>query len=227
MSFSTGFSPKLLGMILSRRRSSRKRCSRAMASQELNKLPPDTASLRAALVMNVRRPECDEQPSKPSSRNITTNQFTMLFAVIGPPRSEQTIGPKRIVSSLSSIRARRRSQWIGIRRPERFLAIASQTLSDHPMLPLPSSTIDHSSPAISQARRPALTASSMMTRLRRGYLDRLAYPSMRLSMPGVITLACRPAITLSLNGSHESARTPGEGSVETLDAKRDEAAALC
>src|SRR5215207_2429316 len=62
------------------------------------------------------------------------------------------------------------------------------------MLPWPSRTIDHSRPAISQARKPALTPSSTMTRLRRGYLDLRTYPSMRLSMPGVITLACRPAM---------------------------------
>ena len=43
-------------------------------------------------VMNARRPECDEQPSKPSARYVRLNQTTMLIGVIAPPRSERMTG---------------------------------------------------------------------------------------------------------------------------------------
>jgi hypothetical protein len=42
--------------------------------------------LRAARVMKLRRPECDEQPPKLSSLNRVTNQLTTLFAVRCPAR---------------------------------------------------------------------------------------------------------------------------------------------
>ena len=44
------------------------------------------------MVMKVRRPECEEQPSTPRSLNIATNQFTMLLAFIRPPRAETITG---------------------------------------------------------------------------------------------------------------------------------------
>src|SRR6516165_10703289 len=50
--------------------------------------------LRAATVMKLRRPECDEQPSKPSSWNSATNQLTMLFAFRCDPRYERITGPR-------------------------------------------------------------------------------------------------------------------------------------
>jgi hypothetical protein len=40
--------------------------------------------------MNVRRPECDEQPFKPTLWNARLNQTTTLSGVIWPPRSERT-----------------------------------------------------------------------------------------------------------------------------------------
>ena len=79
-----------------------------MASEELHiaQAPAGQSDFASRLGDEVRRPECDEQPSSSSSANIVTNQLTMLFAVISPPRSERMIGPKRPVSSLSSINAR-------------------------------------------------------------------------------------------------------------------------
>ena len=44
-------------------------------------------------VMNVRRPECDEQPLRPMLRNTRLNQTTILNGVIGPPRSDRMTGP--------------------------------------------------------------------------------------------------------------------------------------
>src|ERR1700730_14741679 len=54
--------------------------------------PPARWTSRAARVMNVRRPEWDEQPARPIPRYARANQLTMLIGVIGPPRSDLTTG---------------------------------------------------------------------------------------------------------------------------------------
>jgi hypothetical protein len=50
--------------------------------------------LRAAPVMKVRRPECDEQPSKPRSEKSAANQLTTLVGRKWPPRVERMTGPE-------------------------------------------------------------------------------------------------------------------------------------
>jgi hypothetical protein len=51
-----------------------------------------------ARVMNVRRPECDEQPSRPAARYAMAHQLTMPAGVIGPPRSDRLTGPEPVVT---------------------------------------------------------------------------------------------------------------------------------
>ena len=67
-----------------------------MTSKQLD-IPQGTTGLvdkpRAARVINVRRPEWDEQPCKPTLRNARLNQTTILNGVIGPPRSDRMTGP--------------------------------------------------------------------------------------------------------------------------------------
>ena len=61
------------------------------------KLPPALNTSRAALVIKVRRPECDEQPSRPSAWNAVANQITMLTGRIALTykfnRDEPHVGP--------------------------------------------------------------------------------------------------------------------------------------
>src|ERR1700722_7597302 len=97
-----------------------------------------------------------------------------------------------ILSKLRS--ARRRSGCMGMRRPPRFLAIASWIARMSATLPRASRTIDHSSWAISQARSPALTDKRIITRSRagNGALDVLR--NIRRNIWGVTTLACLPGI---------------------------------
>ena len=63
---------------------------------------------RAARVMNVRRPEWDEQPSRPTARYAIANQLTMLTGVIGPPRSDRMTGPVPVVILRQAAKAARR-----------------------------------------------------------------------------------------------------------------------
>ena len=97
--------------------------------------------LRAATVMKLRRPECDEQPSKPSSLNSAANQLTTLLALRCEPRYERITGPTGSVSRASRSRARRRSGCIGMRLPPRFFAMASRTLRVPETRPCASRTI--------------------------------------------------------------------------------------
>lgn len=73
------------------------------------RLQPARCALRAAEVMNVHRPECDEQPTTPSSAKSWTNQLTILFGRIGPRRADWITGPKPPASCLRIVRARRQS----------------------------------------------------------------------------------------------------------------------
>ncbi len=52
--------------------------------------------------MNVRRPKCEEQPSKPISAFVVANQFMMLRAGITIRSDYQLIGPNGQYASLMS-----------------------------------------------------------------------------------------------------------------------------
>src|ERR1700677_3368992 len=116
--------------------------------------------------MKLRRPECDEQPSKPNSLNSVTNQLTTLFAFRWDPRYERITGPIGGVVWARRSKARRRSGCIGIRRPPRFFAMTSRTLIVPDTRPCGSRTIDQLRPAISQARRPAFMERRIIARSR-------------------------------------------------------------
>jgi hypothetical protein len=77
-------------------------------------------------------------------------------------------------------------------------ALLSDEVSDIDRVGHPTSGVEHidqSSPAISQARRPAFTESKIIARSRSGNdEERETWRSMRRSMGGVITLACLPGI---------------------------------
>src|ERR1019366_9986823 len=107
--------------------------------------------------MNVRRPEWDEQPFRPTARYAIANQLTMVTGVIGPPRSDRTTEPRPSVMPRQSERAARRSEWSGINRPLFFLAAQLRSSMTDPMSPAGPSTIGQVNLAISLARRPALT----------------------------------------------------------------------
>ena len=123
--------------------------------------PPALEISRADKVMNVRRPECDEQPFSPNSTYRSLNQLTTLLGVIAPPLCERMTGPVRgrPCSLFSLSKADLSSWWIGSRRARPFLAMPLPINNDAPTRPLGSSTMLHSSPAISQARSPALKLS--------------------------------------------------------------------
>jgi len=146
--------------------------------------------------MKLRRPECDEQPSKPRSEYNVRNQFTMEFAFKCEPRYERIIGPMGSVVRSNRSRAWRSSGCVGTRRPPRFFAILSLTFIVPDTRPRGSRTIAQSSPAISHARNPALTDRSIITRSRSGVDECEIRRSMRLSIAGVTTLACFPGIGL-------------------------------
>jgi hypothetical protein len=75
----------------------------------------------------------------------------------------------------------------------RFFAMASRTLMVPETRPRGSSTLDQSSPAISQARKPALIESNIIARSRAGCEDEHeTWRSMRFNIGGVTTLACLP-----------------------------------
>ena len=60
------------------------RLDRPVASEQLDVAQRATCpcTSRAARVMNVRRPECDEQPCRPMCRNARLNQTTMLSGLM-------------------------------------------------------------------------------------------------------------------------------------------------
>jgi hypothetical protein len=72
--------------------------------------------------MKVRRPECDEQPSRPIARNVRANHSTMLAARMRPPRSEVTMGPEGTIIARQTLSACRSSGCSGMRRPDHFAA---------------------------------------------------------------------------------------------------------
>jgi hypothetical protein len=98
----------------------------------------------------------------------------MLLGRIWPPRAERMTGPAGSLMLRSRCSAAFTAGWMGMRRPERRFAIALTTTSVSPTEPVASRTIDQSSFAISQARRPALTESSTIARSRTGNGERPA-----------------------------------------------------
>jgi hypothetical protein len=170
------------------------------------RLHPLRWMLRAAAVMKVRRPECDEHPSKPSSLNSAANQLTTLVGRKQPPRAERMTGPNGSLIRNKLRSAWRRSGCMGMRRPPRFLAIASWMARMSATLPRAARAIDHSSPAISQARRPALIDKRIITRSRAGNGAIDVLRNIRRNIWGVTTLACLPGILRnSLGGGRRKA----------------------
>ena len=55
--------------------------------------------------MKVRRPECEEHPSRPITRYALANQTTILCGVIGPPRSDTITGPAEWVAARHAAKA--------------------------------------------------------------------------------------------------------------------------
>jgi hypothetical protein len=95
-----------------------------------------------------------------------------------------------------------------MRRPPRFLAIASWIARISVTLPRASRAIDHSSRAISQARSPALTDNKIIARSRtgNGVLDVLR--SIRRNIGDVTTLACLPGMMRNSLGCGRRRREP-------------------
>src|SRR6266403_1989926 len=71
--------------------------------------PPALWTNLAARVMNVRRPEWDEQPSRPTARYARANHMTMLSGAMAQPRSDSTTGPVPWVMPRQLASASRRS----------------------------------------------------------------------------------------------------------------------
>ena len=148
--------------------------------------------------MNVRRPECDEHPSRPIARYALANQTTMLCGVIGPPRSDTITGPADWVAARHAAKAVRKSSCNGMTRPLPFLAAWSGNSRTVPMAPVGSVTMAQVRWAISPARNPALADSRTMTLLRNGWrlVSANSRRSSRLSSDRIF--ACFPRIAITL-----------------------------
>src|SRR5438874_9657963 len=125
------------------------------------RLPPTCETLRAARVMKVRRPECDEQPSILSDVTSRWNHKRTVAGDTPPPRSENRIGRSGVAMSPRPVcnvtSAARRSRCRGMVRPPVFPLLARfGTWSTSATCPAASVTIAQVSEAISLARRPAL-----------------------------------------------------------------------
>src|SRR6266403_320864 len=154
--------------------------------------PPALWTNLAARVMNVRRPEWDEQPSRPTARYARANQTTMLSEVIAPPRSERTTGPVAAAMPRQSIIASRSSLCIGINLPLRFFAAWSRSSIAEQTAPVEPRSMSHVKLAISPARRPALAESRTITRLRSGFRLAEAYIKRSCKSSSDNTFACLP-----------------------------------
>jgi len=73
---------------------------------------------------------------------------------------------RRAARARQTLKRRRRSGCMGMRRPPRFFAMASRTWIVPHTQPCASRTIDQSRPAISHVRKPALIESRIMARSR-------------------------------------------------------------
>src|ERR1700730_8772744 len=160
--------------------------------------PPALCTMRAALVTNVRRPECDEQPFRPMFLNARLNHTTMLSGLIRPPRSDEITYLDEGNACRKSARAAARSGWIGIDRPLHFLAALSASSIKPLIWPVALTSMSQVRFAISPARNPALADSSTMTTLRSGWRVQLANTKRSLTsgaesifarFPGIIGLS--------------------------------------
>ena len=86
---------------------------------------------------------------------------------------------------------------MGTARPRRFFAMASRTSKIGPTRRVASSAMAQVRPAISQARKPAFTDSSTMTRSRGAYRPLRTSRNTRRSSKSLIVFACLPAISQS------------------------------
>jgi hypothetical protein len=146
--------------------------------------PPVLWRRRAALVTNVRRPECDEQPLRPMLVKALLNHTTTLNDRIGPPRVDAITCSARGATSRQSASATASSGCSGIERPLHFFAQRSGS-SIRPLIrPAASVTMVHVKFAISPARRPALADNSTSTRFLSGFRVQQANTSKSCRLSG-------------------------------------------
>ena len=98
--------------------------------------------LRAATVMKLRRPECDEQPSKPSCWNSATHQLTTVLAFRCDPRYERITGPRDCRRQLLQ-----RPTQIGMHGNPAAAALLSDEVADMNRVGHPTASVEHHRPA--------------------------------------------------------------------------------
>ena len=147
--------------------------------------------------MNVRRPECDEQPCRPMLRNARLNQTTILSGVMGPPRSDRMKGPVPVKRPPSTVSASRK---IGMNRDQPATAVLGGDIAQLNHRTDFASGIEHHVPGqvgdLTGAQA-ALAASKTITRLRRGCRMQVVKTRRSLTSPTESIFACLPAIVSS------------------------------
>lgn len=166
------------------------------------RLPPNLPMLRAALVMNVRRPEWLEHPSNPKRRYQSENRFTMTWAEVDADRSVFTMwfelsGVAVIARHL--VRACRNSFAIGIEPPVFPLEAEFVRLMLRVRFPSESVTIAQVRDAISLALNPALNDRRRMTRFRSGALVEVIKVMRTSCWAFVKTFACLVSIQVQIS----------------------------
>jgi hypothetical protein len=124
--------------------------------------------LRAARVMKVCRPACDEHPTIFSDVDKRWNHKRTVAGESPPPRSEKRMGRSGVAMSARAAcnvtNAACRSGCRGMVRPPVFPLLARfGTWSTSATCPAASVTIAHVSDAISLARRPAFIDNRNIT----------------------------------------------------------------
>jgi hypothetical protein len=156
--------------------------------------PPVLGRRRAALVTNVRRPECDEQPLRPMFVKALLKHTTTLNDRIGPPRFDAITWSARGATNRQSASAAASSGCSGIERPLHFFAERSGS-SIRPLIrPAASVTMVQVKFAISPARRPAFADNSTSTRFLSGFRVQPANTSKSWRSLGERIFAWRPAM---------------------------------
>ena len=129
--------------------------------------PPTVEILRAAFVMNVRLPLCEEHPWNPRSRYQPWNIFTIVCALTRFDRSlvitNSEIVPTWILASNNSLNSNYRCLFSGIILPDLPFDALSVRWIASPTNPSAVKIIDHFKWAISLARSPAFTDNIRMT----------------------------------------------------------------
>src|SRR5215471_21813579 len=78
------------------------------------RLPPTWETRRAARVMKVRRPECDEHPSIFSEVERRWNHRRTVAGDSPPPRSEKRIGRSGVAMSARGLQRHERGLEVGV-----------------------------------------------------------------------------------------------------------------